>query len=60
MNDDISITSPTAELLSATPEALKKAKLRLETVCLLLAERTNNSQLIDESRLARSQQEREK
>lgn len=44
MNDDISITSPTAELLSATPEALKKAKLRLETVCLLLAERTNNSQ----------------
>ena len=42
---DISITSPTAELLSATPEAVKKAKLRLETVCLLLAERTNNSQV---------------
>lgn len=44
---DVSITSPTA-----TPETLKKAKLRLETVCLLLAERTNGSHLEREKQQA--------
>ena len=35
-------SSPAPE--PSTPESIKKAKLRLETVCLLLAERTGNSQ----------------
>ena len=47
---DISITSPStlgqnppAAQSEQTPETLQKAKLRLETVCLLLAENGANS-----------------
>ena len=47
MLNDISVTSPGHELqvsmIPATPERMQKAKLRLETVCLLLAEKTGHS-----------------
>ena len=48
MLNEISIASPSNELPAAmipsSPERAKKAKLRLETVCLLLAEKTCHSQ----------------
>lgn len=55
---DISITSPSTlgQNLPPTapsdqaPETLKKAKLRLETVCLLLAENGANSSASEKSK----------